>query len=212
MLVADTRRQQTDFYDWLKMQETFGANSPIILLKNRNRQHGNDCVIENLPHLQSRFPNLKEIVEIDLDNVPDEADWPDLLRYLQKHFLALDHIGVARPKTWVEVRKTLDADPRDTISRDEYLALCAQHGITDPLDALQLSDYLHNLGDILHFQDDAILTDLVILKPTWGLDAVYRVLDNQEIAAAHGQFTLAHLRDLWHEDRYNTPSELNCGG
>ena len=156
-----------------------------------------------MPHLQSRFTNLKEIVEIDLKNVPNEADWPDLLRYLQKHFLALDHIGVPHPKTWVEVRKTLDADPRDTLSREAYLALCAQQGITDPADALQLSDYLHHLGDILHFQDDPILTDLVILKPTWGLDAVYRVLDNMEIAAANGQFTLTQLRDLWYESRYN---------
>jgi GTPase SAR1 family protein len=207
VLVADTRRQHTGFYDWLKMQETFGADSPIILLKNRNRQHGNECVIENLPHLQKRFPNLKEIVEIDLNNVPNEAEWPDLLRYLEKHFLALDHIGVARPKTWVEVRKILDADPRDTISREEYLALSARNGIPDPEDALQLSDYLHHLGDILHFQDDPILTDLVILKPTWGLDAVYRVLDNKEIAAANGQFTLAQLRDLWHEASYQNHRE-----
>jgi len=203
LLVADTRRQQTDFYDWLKMQETFGAESPIILLKNLNRQHGNDCVIENLPHLQRRFPNLKEIVEVDLSKASEAADWPDLLRYLQKHFLTLDHIGVPRPRTWVEVRKSLDADTRDTISRAEYLALCAQQGIDNPDDALQLSDYLHHLGDILHFQDDPILTDLVILKPTWGLDAVYRVLDNREIEDANGQFTLSQLRDLWHEDRYN---------
>lgn len=202
VLVADTRRQQTDFYDWLKMQETFGGDSPIILLKNRNRQHGNDCVIENLPHLQSRFPNLKEIVELDLNKVPDEADWPELLRLLQKHFLALDHVGVPRPKTWVEMRKALDADPRDTLHRDEYLALCVQHGIPDPADALQLSDYLHHLGDILHFEGDPILTDLVILKPTWALDAVYRVLDNKEIAAAYGQFTLTDLRHLWHESHY----------
>ncbi|MCB9422778.1 MAG: leucine-rich repeat domain-containing protein [Ardenticatenaceae bacterium] len=203
VLVADTRRQHTDFYDWLKMQETFGADSPIILLKNLNREHGNQCVIENLPQLRERFPNLKEIVEIDLNNVPNEAEWPDLLRYLEKHFLALDHIGVARPKTWVEVRQVLDADSRDTISREEYLALCAANGIPDPEDALQLSDYLHHLGDILHFQDDPVLTDLVILKPTWGLDAVYRVLDNNEIAAANGQFTLSQLRDLWHEARYH---------
>ena len=34
VLVTDTRRQLTDFYDWLKMQEVFGSDSPIILLKN----------------------------------------------------------------------------------------------------------------------------------------------------------------------------------
>ncbi|MCB0014396.1 MAG: hypothetical protein KDE34_20925, partial [Anaerolineales bacterium] len=40
------------------------------------------------------------------------------------------------------------------------------------------------------------------LKPTWGLDAVYRVLDNPDIAANFGRFSLAELRVLWHEPRY----------
>ncbi|MCP4426112.1 MAG: hypothetical protein GY803_16590, partial [Chloroflexi bacterium] len=52
ILLADTRREHTDFYDWLQMQEAFAADSPILLLKNQNRTHGNECVIENLPHLQ----------------------------------------------------------------------------------------------------------------------------------------------------------------
>ncbi len=204
VLVTDTRQQHTDFYTWLRMQETFGGDSPVILLKNQNRRHGSRFTIENLSQLRERFANLKEAdIELDLNNVPDEAAWPQLLRELEYRFMGLDHVGKARPKTWVAVRQVLQQDDwGDTITRQQYLNICAEQGIPHEADALQLSDYLHNLGDILHFQDDAVLADIVILQPTWGLDAVYRVLDNDTISSNWGQFTWANLRTLWHEARY----------
>ena len=41
-------------------------------------------------------------------------------------------------------------------------------------DKLQLSGYLHDLGVCLHFQDDLILKNTIILKPEWGTAAVYK--------------------------------------
>ena len=203
ILLTDTRRQHTDFYDWLRMQEAFGENSPILLLKNQNRQHGNQCIIENLPYLRYRFPNLKEVIELDLRNIPHESNWDLLLTYLKDHFLSLNHIHVARPKTWIEVRQTIRNSKHDRISFRSFLNLCRVCGITDKADALQLSDYLHDIGDILHFESDPILKDLVVLKPTWALDAVYRVLDNDKITSNWGQFSRQDLRVLWHETTYD---------
>ena len=202
-LVADTRLQHTYFYDWLRMQETFGGDSPVFLVKNRNRRHGNRFTIENLPQLRERFSNLVEVVvELDLKEVPNDAGWSLLLSELQKGFLGLEHVGKARPRTWVNVRQSLNEDERDTISRQQFLDLCYQHGVQHEADALQLSDYLHHLGDILHFQEDAVLNDVVILKPTWGLDAVYHVLDNEDVVDQGGRFSYDDLRTLWHEPRY----------
>lgn len=203
VLVTDTRRQHTDFYTWLKLQETLGAESPILLLKNRNRRHGNLFTIENLPQLRERFPNLKELFELDLNHVPHEAAWPKLLRELKHRFLCLEHVGKPRPRTWVNVRRLLSKERRDTLSRQQFLQLCYEQGIRRQEDALQLSDYLHHLGDVLHFQQDAVLDDIVILKPTWVLDAVYRVLDNKGIVNNYGRFTYNDLHSLWHEARYN---------
>ncbi len=203
ILLADTRREHTNFYDWLQMQEAFGGDSPIILLKNKNRQQGNECVIENLPHLRIRFPNLKEIIEFSLADVPDDHRWEELLTHLQTYLLALDHVGQPRPHKWVEVRQTINNSTHDKINRRDFLKLCAVCGIDDEADALQLSKYLHNVGDILHFEEDAVLRELVILNPTWALDAVYRVLDNTQIAAAHGQFSRRQLHALWHEAKYD---------
>jgi internalin A len=88
VLVADTRQQHTDFYEWLRMQETFGGDSPVILLKNRNRQKGNRFTIENLPQLHERFANLqKEAFEIDLEQAASEADFPRLQQTLERLFL-----------------------------------------------------------------------------------------------------------------------------
>ena len=211
VLLADTRRQHTDFYDWLRMQETFGIDSPVILLKNKNRGTSKQVEIENLPHLRERFPNLDKIIELDLSNVPNEDEWLDLFLYLQKQLMALDHIGIPRPKSWVRIRQTLrqvtNKRGLNSINRRQFLTLCRKFGISDERDAMQLSEYLHNVGDILHFEDDPILANLVILKPTWALDAVYRVLDNEEITFNWGQFSRQQLRTLWHEENYENHRE-----
>ncbi len=220
VLLTDTRRE-SDFYDWLRMQEAFGADSPILILKNQNRQHGNQCIIENLPQLQERFPNMQEIIQLDLSGVPDteKEAWADFLHYLQRHLLNLDHIGKPIPRTWVAVREELarlsaplssggagegSGEGKNSISRRDYLALCAEQGIADPADALQLSQFLHDIGDILHYQNDpGPLADLIILNPTWALDAVYRVLDNKQISDDWGQFSYRQLQALWDEPAYD---------
>jgi len=102
----------------------------------------------------------------------------------------------------VQVREYLGNDKRDTITKQEFLEICTKQGIQREADAMQLGDYLHHLGDILHFQDDPLLRELVILKPTWGLDAVYRVLDNEKTVDNWGQFSYADLFTLWHEPKY----------
>jgi Leucine-rich repeat (LRR) protein len=202
LLVADTRRQHTDFYTWLRMQETFGEDSPLLLVKNRNRQHGNSFSIENLPQLRERFQNLKEIIEVDLNEAPADNGWKELLRHIQLHLLQLPHIGQPRPSTWVAVREALKHHQQDIIQWSDFVKICKKKGMKREPDIEQLAEYLHNLGDILYFHEDPVLRDHVILKPTWGLDAVYKVLDNKKIEKQFGQFSYRELRTLWRNRIY----------
>lgn len=203
LLVADTRRQHTDFYTWLRMQETFGDDSPVLLVKNRNRQHGNSFTIENLPQLRERFPNLREVVEVDLNDAPQDQGWQELLQQVERYLLKLPHIGQPRPATWVAVRTALRDDERDIMPWPAFVTLCQAQGMKRAEDIQQLGEYLHNLGDILYFHDDPVLRDYVIRNPSWGLAAVYKVLDNRAVEQALGQFTLAQLRDLWRDPIYD---------
>lgn len=202
LLVADTRRQHTDFYTWLLMQETFGGDSPVILIKNRNRKHGNSFYIENILELRDRFPNLQEPLEVDLNEVPGGAGWNKLLARIQEKLLELPHIQEPRPTTWVAIRQAIGKDTRSIIPRREFFAICRDHGIREDGDIQGLGEYMHNLGDILYFHEDPVLRNYVILKPRWGLDAVYKVLDNRGIEDNLGKFTLQDLQLLWDRPEY----------
>jgi len=49
----------------------------------------------------------------------------------------------------------------------------------------------------------------VILKPTWGTDAVYKVLDNPGVIGNMGKFNRGDLAKIWNEERYaNMQDEL----
>ena len=65
-----------------------------------------------------------------------------------------------------------------------------------------MSGYLHDLGVCLHFQDDPLLKKTVILKPRWGTDAVYKVLDNNRVVGNLGKFDRGDLADIWREEEY----------
>ena len=68
---------------------------------------------------------------------------------------------------------------------------------------LQLSQFLHDFGVILHFQNDKAshLYDTVILKPKWGTDAVYKILktENNPVKDNLGKFTFDELEIIWCE-------------
>ena len=196
VLVADTRKENTDFYYWLNVVELLSDNSPLLIVKNEidNRL----CNI-NESALRGQFDNLKETLAT---NLADLRGYDAMMEKI-KHFIAtLPHIGSPLPKTWVRVREALEKDARNYISLDEYLNICQQNGFKRKEDKLQLGGYLHDLGVCLHFQDDPLLNKTVILKPKWGTDAVYKALDDRTVVANHGRFNKADMARIWHEEEY----------
>lgn len=195
VLVAESRREGTDFYGWLNRVELFGDHAPVFIVKNR--KFGRPVEFDEAA-LRERFPNLhNESFDCDLKTGEGLDAVLDFIRF---RIQQLPHVGQELPKTWLRVREILEADNRPYLGLEEYLGLCAQHGFEHRADGLQLSEYLHDLGVILHFQDDELLKKVVILDPAWGTDAVYQVLDSERIQ--NGRFSQADLREIWRADRY----------
>lgn len=65
-----------------------------------------------------------------------------------------------------------------------------------------VGDYLHDLGAILYFQQDAVLKDIVILNPEWATEAVYKLIDTREIIANKGRFSINLLPQIWDPAAY----------
>jgi Leucine-rich repeat (LRR) protein len=196
VLVADTRKEDTDFYYWLNAVDLLSDNSPLLIVNNE--KHGRQREI-NVSQLRGQFSNLRDSLSTNLATNDGLAE---ILSEIKHYLCRLPQVKTPLPKTWVRVREALEADPRNYTSLEEFLNICEQNGFADRAAKLQLSGYLHDLGVCLHFQDDPILKNKLILKPKWGTDAVYQVLDNPTVRQNLGRFNRQDLADIWHAAEY----------
>ncbi|MEM7555513.1 MAG: COR domain-containing protein [Cyanobacteria bacterium P01_A01_bin.84] len=198
VLVADNRRENPNFYWWLKIVELLSENSPVVIIKNEKQNR--KCEV-NEGQLRGEFSNLKEFLAT---NLADNRGLDKIKEKFQTYISNLDHVGDKSPlpKIWVRVRSALENYSRNYIELYEYYQLCQINNLTDRQDMLRLSGFLHDLGVCLHFQDDSTLKHYVILKPEWATNAVYKVLDNEAVIKNLGRFTKEKLADIWQDSEY----------
>ncbi|QLE57490.1 leucine-rich repeat domain-containing protein [Nostoc sp. TCL26-01] len=195
-LVADDRRENTDFYWWLKVVELLSYNSPVLIIKNEKQDR--NCEV-NERQLRGEFTNLEKVLTTNLSTNRGLSAIKDAIK---QYISRLPHVGTPLPKLWVRVRAAIENYSRNYISLEEFYNLCRVNHLTDRQDMLRLSSYLHDLGVCLHFQDDPTLKHCVILKPEWGTTAVYKVLDNDKVKQKLGCFTQDDLKNIWQSSEY----------
>lgn len=198
ILVADTRKEDTDFHYWLNVVELLSDSSPLLIIKNEKQGRQRDI---NERQLRGQFASLEKTLAT---NLADNRGLDKILDDIKYYVTHLPHIGAPLPKTWVKVRERLENDSRNYISYEEYLKICEENGFTQLKDKEQLSSYLHDLGVCLHFQNDPLLSKTVILKPRWGTDAVYKVLDDKTVIGKRGRFNRDDLKSIWNALEYAT--------
>lgn len=197
LLVADTRREDTDFYYWLNIIELLSDNSPIIIVKNEKQDRHREI---NELQLKGQFKNLKETLAT---NLATNRGLDSLVESIEHYMTRLPHVGATLPQSWVRVRETLVKSSKNYITLDKYLSICQKNGFTLHKDKIQLSGYLHDLGVFLHFQDDPLLNRTIILKPKWATDAAYKVLDNPKVIHNYGRFTKKDIANIWFSREYS---------
>ncbi len=202
-LVADTRKENTDFYYWLNIVELLSDKSPLLIIKNEKQDRHQEI---NERQLRGQFTNLKETLAT---NFATNRGMNEIMKVIKYHITSLPHVGAQLPRTWFSVREILENDARNYISFEEYLEICSQKGIRHIEDKIQFIGYLHDIGVCLHFRSDPILRRIVILKPEWGTAAVYKVLDNNRIIRNLGMFSFDDLVEIWRGEQYaNMQNEL----
>jgi internalin A len=114
------------------------------------------------------------------------------------------------PETWFTVKTKLEELGRETnfITHDKYLELCAENEVSDETSQRTLIGFLHDLGVVLHFQDDPRLEALGILNPQWVTNGVYKILNSHELFQNKGVLTLAMLNSILNIDGYPRDKRL----
>ncbi|PSN17281.1 hypothetical protein C7271_18550, partial [filamentous cyanobacterium CCP5] len=166
----------------------------------QNEKGGRSKQID-VPGIKGRFPNVQKIYAGNLEH-PNAAD---KLRQAIEYFAQqLPHIGEDVPAKWVTIRDDIKqlAQSRPYISLSEYFEVYKRHLDFDRDKALKLSQYLHDLGVFLHFQQPRELMRTVFLQNQWVTDAVFHILDDEQVKAKLGRFTLDDCDRLWAEQGY----------
>ena len=203
VLVDDTSKDHKSvsdpgFKDWLELIEVFGGHSPTLIFQNE--KGGRSKAIE-IGGIRQRYDNVKEVYAGDLAQ-PDAADtMRDGIEFYASH---LSHIGEEVPARWLQVRADIEqlAEKQSYVAVEQYFEIYGKHIEFDETKALQLSQYLHDLGVFLHFQKDPLLKRTVILQNEWATEAVFRVLDDETVKKKLGRFNQGDCTRLWKDSRY----------
>ena len=199
-LVLDGRIEENPHY-WLQAQELLGQDSPLLVILNKK-----GSIRQNAPvhEWRGEYGNLKEYKEI---NLQDDQDQLKLLsQTVETYIRTLPHIqrGERLPKKWVAIRDRLKEEQKKKkyIWLDRFQDICEEEGIAEEERQDFLSDYLHDLGAILHFSDEPQLKRILFLDAEWAIDAIYNVLDHTREQERTGYFSREDLKQLWKESSY----------
>ena len=110
---------------------------------------------------------------------------------------SLPEMGRRVHKEWQAVREALQQEALPYLSRAEVVARCQQQGLS-LAEAEQFVRIAHELGHLIHYHQDEVLRNVVVLKPDWLTKAISFVLDDETTRQRHGLASFAHLRTLWH--------------
>ncbi|AWL08821.1 Protein flightless-1 like protein [Aquirufa nivalisilvae] len=202
MIVTESRKEDRheDFYYWLNIIKLLGDQSPIIMVLNKADQTNKEIPFKEF---QESFPNLKKLFKVSLKQ-EYRLDFISFKNELIEITSQLPHIGTPLPKVWVDIRfeiEKLKQSNLNYINQAQYLDICKMH-YRDHDAALFLSEYFHDLGVILHFQNDFELKDTIFLNHEWVTKGVYKILDDKTVIEQKGRFSLADINRIWSDHDY----------
>jgi len=200
LLVLDSRLTQEEnrVEYWLKIIQSFGGDSPALIVGNKIDQHPLDI---DRTGLQKKYPNIVGILET---SAATGAGIEDLKALIAEQVNKLPHVRDLLPETWFTVKTKLEVLGRETnfITHDKYLELCVENEVSDETSQRTLIGFLHDLGVVLHFQDDPRLEALGILNPQWVTNGVYKILNSHTLFQNKGLLTASMLDEILYLPEY----------
>src|SRR5919199_4082990 len=182
---------------WLKLIESFGDASPVILVGNKCDEQPLDL---NRKALRDKYPNIKAILETSCQS---GTGIDELRSAIHTEISELKEVYDLLPLSWFQVKQRLENLDKDIISISEYATICAKENIFEETDQTQLIGLLHNLGIVLNFREHPILQNTNILNPHWVTQGIYALLSDDALKVkTKGILTYADLSRILDSNKY----------
>ncbi len=197
LLVLNGREggEDADAEYWLRLIESFGGESPVIVVLNKIREHPFDL---NRRALQQKYP-IREFIETDCE---DGTGIDRLREIFQTETNRLEDLRKSFPAGWFTIKDRLAAMEDNYLSFDDYRRVCEQNGEADHKAQEDLAGFLHRLGIALNYRDDARLQDTHVLNPRWVTEGIYKLLNSEKLQKKKGEIRLADLASILDPNQY----------
>jgi len=183
VLTGRQGHEDADAEYWLNLIRSFGGDSPVIVVLNKQREHPFDL---NRQNLQSKFPGMiQAFVKTECED-PDQGI-EELKRTILHETERLPGLRDGFPEVWFAIKDELATMKNNYLTFEQYRSICATLGEETQMDQDRLAGYLHQLGIALNFKDDPRLRDMHVLNPRWVTEGIYTILNARELEDSKGE-------------------------
>jgi len=190
LLVVDARKgdQLNNIEYWLKLIESFGGASPIIIVINQIDQlKGQRPLNLDRKALQDKY-NIRDFVETSCET----GEGISALKVtIAREIEQMKHVHDLWPREWLAIKRRLKGMQADYIPVEKYLEICGEEKLNDEDLRQSLLGLLHDLGVVIRFPGDT-----QVLNPRWVTQGVYGLLTSAELVKAQGQFDLKDIGEI----------------
>ncbi|MCP4148814.1 MAG: GTP-binding protein, partial [bacterium] len=189
ILVLDGRKDEKAEY-WLKLIQSFGGSSPVLIVLNKIDQNPGFDV--NQKFLLGKYENIAGFIRISCKT---GEGIPNMVAQLENVATTVEISSTQWPAAWFDVKNIIEKSGKNFISYDEYRKVCVKEKVTEKSHQDTLVGFLHDLGIVLNFKDYQ-LEDTHVLNPGWVTEAVYQIINSGILAESKGVLELELLRKI----------------
>ena len=188
--------EQGKLYYWLDTIQARAPESPVLLVATWIEDRRADLP---LTELRAKYPQIAGSCAV---SNREGTGIEEVRRGIAAAAAKLPLMGERWPATWLRAAEAVRDRKENSISAAELRRVAAQHKVTAQEQPV-LARWLHELGDIVYFQNDRELNDLVLLQPDWVTATICRVLDSDAVAQNQGVFTRECMEGLWRGEDFD---------
>ncbi|GBE92899.1 COR domain-containing protein [Nostoc cycadae] len=184
--------EQGKLYYWLDTIKALAPESPILLIATHIDERDADLPLKEL---RDKYPQIVEHCKISSKT---SLGIEELRQAIAETAAKLPLMGELWPTTWLNAANAIRSQPEKYITPQQLGKIMAESGVAD-ISQEVLARWLHELGEILYFQDNEELNDTVILTPQWVTQYISKVLESEEVINKFGIFTRQEMDKLWQD-------------
>lgn len=175
---------------WLKTIRANAPESPVILVATWTDERDADLPLSDL---KQQFPEIVDLYEVSNKTGKGIAT---LRKAITNAAVTLPLMGELWPTTWLKFATAVRKTSTKQLTPKKFWEAMTKAKVSEDGQPV-LANWLHELGDILFFQDDDEVNDLVILKPQWVTQYISKVLTAEEVIKRNGIFTRQCMDQVW---------------